>query len=84
VWKQLGVVERAGLRKVAGRSVHIDRVPERDGSNGEVECHGAFLLCRVRAIMNAPLRVGKDGFRQRVARFTLVQARIALRISSAA
>jgi len=34
--------------------------------------------------MNAPLRVGKDGFRQRVARFTLVQARIALRISSAA
>jgi len=42
--KQLGVVERAGLREVAGRSVNIDRVPERDGSNDEVECHGAFLL----------------------------------------
>lgn len=44
VRKQLGVVERAGPRKVAGRFVHVDRVPERDSCNDEVERHGPFLL----------------------------------------
>ena len=55
VGKQLGIVERAGLRDVVGSFVHVDRVPERDGGDDEVERHGAFLLGRVRAIMNAPL-----------------------------
>lgn len=53
--KQLGIVERAGLCEVAGRFVHVDRVPERDGGDDEVERHGPFLLSRVRTIMNAPL-----------------------------
>jgi hypothetical protein len=40
---------------VTGRFVHVDRVPERDGSDHEVERHGAFLLGGIRAIMNASL-----------------------------
>ena len=55
VWKQLGVVERAGPREVAGRFVHVGRVPERDGGDDEVERHGPLLLGGVRAIMNTPL-----------------------------
>ena len=55
VRKQLGVVERAGPRKVASRFVHVDCVPERDSCNDEIERHGPFLLGRVRSIMNAPL-----------------------------
>ena len=55
VGKQLGVVERAGLREVAGCFIHVDRVPERDGGDDEIERHGPLLLGGVRAIMNAPL-----------------------------
>ena len=36
MWKQLGVVERTGLREVAGRFVHVDCVPERDGGDDKV------------------------------------------------
>ena len=53
--KQLGIVERAGLREVVGGLVHVDRVPERDGGDDEVERHGPLLLGGIRAIMNAPL-----------------------------
>ncbi len=74
VGKQLDVVERAGLREMAGRFVHVDRVPERDGGDDEVERHGPFLLGGVGAIMNASLRVGKYGPGQRVSRFALVEA----------
>ncbi len=63
---------------MAGGFVHVHRVPERDGSNDEVERHGTLLLGRVRSIMNAPLRVGKDGPGQRVTRFPLVKARVAI------
>jgi hypothetical protein len=55
VGKQLGVVERAGLREVAGSFIHVDCVPERDGGDDEIERHGPLLLGGVRAIMNAPL-----------------------------
>ena len=61
VGKQLGVVERTGLCKMAGCFVHVNCVPKRDGGNDAVERHCPFLLSRVGAIMNAPLRVGKDG-----------------------
>lgn len=45
--KQLDVVELVGLREVASGLVHVDRVPERDGGDDEVERHGSFLLGRI-------------------------------------
>ena len=45
--QQLGVIERAVLREVAGGLAHINRIPERDGGDDEVEPHGPFLLGRV-------------------------------------
>lgn len=53
--KQLDVVDLGGLREVAGGLVHVDRIPERDGGDDEVERHGPLLLGGIRAIMNAPL-----------------------------
>ncbi len=55
VRKQLDVVDLGGLREVAGGLVHVDRIPERDGGDDEVERHGPLLLGGIRAIMNAPL-----------------------------
>lgn len=40
---------------MAGGFIHVDRVPERDGGDDEVERHGTFLLGRVRAIVDTPL-----------------------------
>ena len=38
------IVQRTGPGEVAGRFVHGDRVPKRDGGDDEVERHGAFPL----------------------------------------
>ena len=42
-------------REMAGSFFHVDRVPECDGGDDQVERHGAFLLGSVRTIMNAVL-----------------------------
>lgn len=42
VGKQLGVVEGAVLREVVGGLAHVNRIPERDGGDDEVERHGSF------------------------------------------
>jgi hypothetical protein len=51
VGKQLGVVERAGLREVAGCFIHGDRVSERDSGDDKIERHSPLLLGGVRGAL---------------------------------
>ena len=62
VFEKFRVCEQALTLQMAGRLVHIKRVPIRDGGNHEIEGHDTLLLRLRGAIVDTPLRVGEHGF----------------------
>ena len=69
-----GSVILAGLSEIVCRLVHVERVPEYDGSDDEVESHGVFLVRGIRSIIDAALRMGEYGTSERVTGCILVEA----------
>ena len=62
-----------GLAQGSDRLVQITRVPEGDGRDEKVEAGSAVLLVLICAVADFAEPMNKDGARQAVARFTLVQ-----------
>ncbi len=72
--QESGIRVLSGSLEVVDGFVHVERVPEDDGGDHEVEGHDAFFLAGAGAVMDASLGMGKHGAGQGVAGFGLVQS----------
>ncbi len=69
-----GVVHRSPLPERIHGTLEIDRIPERDGGDHEIQTAGAIPLVLIGAIPNFAEAMKEYGPRERVTRLSFVQA----------
>ena len=69
-----GVVDRTPLPERIHGALQVDRIPERNGRDHEIQTAGAISLVLVGAIPDLAEAMEEHGPCERVARFSFVQA----------
>ena len=69
-----GVIDRTPLPERIHGSLEIDRIPERDGRDREIQTAGAIPLILIRPVPDLAESMEEHGPGERVTRLSFVQA----------